>query len=239
MSASEIILKLSNIESYYGPIQAIRGISLEVPRGQIVTLLGARGPEVSAVAAVADELRREIVGDEVTFVRNRNINYTNVCTFKCKFCGFSKGPLSLNLRGTPLTERMLDETVSLVAQMGHEPICAALDGGADVIIAGRACDDSVIASYPIWRGSDPALAIRELAAEYKVPVLEYPVLARSVYYTTRERQMIREELYVAVAAVLAFVLSLKRGETPPHPSIDVPTELRFDTDGRLAPAISA
>src|SRR5207247_11413268 len=43
MSASEIILKLSNIESYYGPIMAIRGISLEVPRGQIVTLLGANG----------------------------------------------------------------------------------------------------------------------------------------------------------------------------------------------------
>ncbi|WP_457090359.1 acyclic terpene utilization AtuA family protein [Microvirga sp. P5_D2] len=61
--------------------------------------------------------------------------------------------------GTPLTAQMLDETVSLVAQMGHEPICEALDGGADVIIAGRACDDSVIASYPIWRGTDPALAI--------------------------------------------------------------------------------
>jgi branched-chain amino acid transport system ATP-binding protein len=43
MSASDIILKLSNIESYYGPIQAIRGISLEVPRGRIVTLLGANG----------------------------------------------------------------------------------------------------------------------------------------------------------------------------------------------------
>ena len=43
MSASDVILKLSNIESYYGPIQAIRGISLEVPRGQIVTLLGANG----------------------------------------------------------------------------------------------------------------------------------------------------------------------------------------------------
>jgi branched-chain amino acid transport system ATP-binding protein len=43
MSAPETILKLSNIESYYGPIMAIRGISLEVARGQIVTLLGANG----------------------------------------------------------------------------------------------------------------------------------------------------------------------------------------------------
>ncbi len=43
MSSPDIILKLSNIESYYGPIMAIRGISLEVPRGRIVTLLGANG----------------------------------------------------------------------------------------------------------------------------------------------------------------------------------------------------
>ena len=44
---------------------------------------------------------RDLVGDTLTWVANRNINYTNVCTFKCRFCGFSKGPLSLNLRGTP------------------------------------------------------------------------------------------------------------------------------------------
>jgi len=68
---------------------------------EIVTLFGARGPEVRAVATAADDLRRELVGDTLTWVANRNINYTNVCTFKCKFCGFSKGPLSLNLRGTP------------------------------------------------------------------------------------------------------------------------------------------
>ncbi len=73
----------------------------EVGVDEIVTLLGARGPDFAAVAAVADELRLDAVGDAVTFVRNRNINYTNVCTFKCRFCAFSKGPLSLNLRGTP------------------------------------------------------------------------------------------------------------------------------------------
>ena len=62
---------------------------------------GPRAARSAAVAEVADELRRQAVGDAVTWVRNRNINYTNVCTFKCRFCGFSKGPLSLNLRGTP------------------------------------------------------------------------------------------------------------------------------------------
>ena len=73
----------------------------EVGFEQIVTLFRARGPEVVAVAELADELRHQAVGDAITWVHNRNINYTNVCTFKCKFCGFSKGPLSLNLRGTP------------------------------------------------------------------------------------------------------------------------------------------
>jgi FO synthase len=68
---------------------------------EIATLLTARGPEVTRVAEVADELRRATVGDTVTFVRNRNINYTNVCTFRCRFCAFSKGPQSLNLRGAP------------------------------------------------------------------------------------------------------------------------------------------
>jgi flagellar biosynthetic protein FlhB len=83
---------------------------------------------------------------------------------------------------------------------------------------------------------EKALAIRDLAAEMELPMLEYPQLARSVYFTTRERQMIREELYVAVAALLAFVLSLKRGEAPQRPEVSVPVELCFDADGRLAAA---
>ncbi len=73
----------------------------EVGFDEIVALFRARGPEVNAVAELADELRIEAVGEPITWVHNRNINYTNVCTFKCKFCGFSKGKLSLNLRGTP------------------------------------------------------------------------------------------------------------------------------------------
>ena len=83
--------------------EILRGVELghRVDEDQIVALFAARGPEVRAIAALADELRREAVGDTITWVHNRNINYTNVCTFKCKFCGFSKGPLSLNLRGTP------------------------------------------------------------------------------------------------------------------------------------------
>ncbi|GGD64207.1 EscU/YscU/HrcU family type III secretion system export apparatus switch protein [Croceicoccus mobilis] len=79
---------------------------------------------------------------------------------------------------------------------------------------------------------DKALAMRELAAEYEVPVLEYPPLARALYFTTQERQVIRHELYAAVAAVLGFVLSLKRGESPVAPSVNLPVTMHFDADGR-------
>ena len=88
----------------HGPVgEVLRGIELgdELGEAEIVTLFAARGLEMVAVARAADDVRRATVGDDVTWVHNRNINYTNVCTFKCKFCGFSKGPLSLNLRGTP------------------------------------------------------------------------------------------------------------------------------------------
>ncbi len=90
----------------------------QVGHDEIVTLFSARGREVAAVAEVADELRSRAVGDVVTFARNRNINYTNVCTFKCRFCGFSKGPRSLNLRGTPYL-LTLDDIAGRVAEAWH------------------------------------------------------------------------------------------------------------------------
>ncbi|MEY2456235.1 MAG: synthase, partial [Acidimicrobiaceae bacterium] len=96
---------------------------------ELVTLFSARGPEVAAVAQLADELRAATVGDVVTWVSNRNINYPNVCTFKCKFCGFSKGPLSLNLRGTPylLTLDDIAQRVREAWAMGATEVC--LQGG--------------------------------------------------------------------------------------------------------------
>ena len=99
--------------------------------------------------------------------------------------------------------------------------------------------DPALASAPVVlaKGRDEkALAMRELAAEMDVPVLEYPMLARSVYFTTRENQVIREELYGAIASVLAFVFSLKRGEKITRPIIAVPVKLQFDAEGKLQPA---
>ncbi len=70
-------------------------------RDEVERLFRARGAEVEAVAWAADRLRSAAVGDTVTYVVNRNINYTNQCYFRCGFCAFSKGPRSLNLRGDP------------------------------------------------------------------------------------------------------------------------------------------
>jgi FO synthase len=115
-----------------GPVgEVLTGVELgqQVGVDEIVTLLGARGPELAAVCELADDLRRKTVGDVVTFVRNRNINYTNVCTFKCRFCAFSKGPLSLNLRGDPylLDFEEIQRRVIEAVECGATEVC--LQGG--------------------------------------------------------------------------------------------------------------
>jgi 7,8-didemethyl-8-hydroxy-5-deazariboflavin synthase CofH subunit/7,8-didemethyl-8-hydroxy-5-deazariboflavin synthase CofG subunit len=115
-----------------GPVaEVLAGIELghELGEDELVTLFSARGPEVVAVASLADRLRRRAVGDRVTWVANRNINYTNVCTFKCRFCGFSKGPLSLNLRGNPylLTLDDIAERAAEAQSLGATEVC--LQGG--------------------------------------------------------------------------------------------------------------
>ena len=97
--------------------------------GELTTLFGARGSEVAAVAELADELRGETVGDTVTYVRTRNVNYTNLCTFKCRFCAFAKGPLSLNLRGSPylLTVEEIADRAREAWAAGATEVC--LQGG--------------------------------------------------------------------------------------------------------------
>ncbi len=64
-------------------------------------LFRARGDDFAAVCRAADELRRDVNGDVVSYVVTRNINYTNICSFRCQFCAFSKGKMSENLRGRP------------------------------------------------------------------------------------------------------------------------------------------
>ncbi|MDA8342995.1 MAG: 7,8-didemethyl-8-hydroxy-5-deazariboflavin synthase CofG, partial [Actinomycetota bacterium] len=149
----------------------------EVGEDEIVTLFSARGTEVRAVAEVADHLRAELVGDDVTYVVNRNINYTNVCTFKCRFCAFSKGPRSLNLRGDPylLDLSEISDRVREAEARGATEVC--LQGGIhpkfdgdyylDVIGAVRA------ASPTIHIHGFTALEVTEGARRSGVPLEAY------------------------------------------------------------------
>ncbi len=96
---------------------------------EVEALFHARGDQVDAVAHVADILRERATGDTVTYVVNRNINYTNLCYFKCGFCAFSKGPRSLNLRGEPYLMG-LDEIVErAVEAWGRGATEVTLQGG--------------------------------------------------------------------------------------------------------------
>jgi FO synthase len=84
-------------------LAALEKVREEQPLGEddATALLSARGPAFRAVLRAADTLRREVCGDTVTYVVTRNVNYTNVCYFRCGFCAFSKGRLAANLRGAP------------------------------------------------------------------------------------------------------------------------------------------
>jgi 7,8-didemethyl-8-hydroxy-5-deazariboflavin synthase CofH subunit/7,8-didemethyl-8-hydroxy-5-deazariboflavin synthase CofG subunit len=124
-------------------------------RTEIIALLNARGDAVRQIMECADDLRRRTVGEAVTFVRNRNINYTNVCTFKCKFCAFSKGPLSLNLRGNPylLSLEDIQDRVREAAALGATEVC--LQGG-------------IHPDFDGWYYRDVTLAVKAAAPEIHV-----------------------------------------------------------------------
>jgi FO synthase len=97
--------------------------------GAIETLFFARGSAFGDVTAAANDLRAEMCGDFVSYAVNRNINYTNVCGYRCGFCAFSKGRLSANLRGAPY-DLALDEIARRAAEAwarGATEVC--LQGG--------------------------------------------------------------------------------------------------------------
>jgi FO synthase len=96
---------------------------------EIVALFASRGADFAAVCGAADRLRAEACGETVTYVVNRNVNYTNVCTFRCGFCAFSKGRTHAHLRGAPY-DLGLDEIGRRAAEAwarGATEIC--LQGG--------------------------------------------------------------------------------------------------------------
>jgi FO synthase len=98
-------------------------------RDEVERLFCARGSSVDAIAWAADHIRSERVGDTVTYVINRNINYTNQCYFRCGFCAFSKGPRSLNLRGEPYLLTIPQVVERTVEAWGRGATEVCLQGG--------------------------------------------------------------------------------------------------------------
>jgi FO synthase len=145
----------------------IRLTGAELGEDELVRLFEARGDERERVFAAADRLRRDVCGDEVTYVVTRNVQYTNVCYFRCGFCAFSKGRLAANLRGAPYLVP-LDEIARRASEAwerGATEIC--LQGGihpaftgdyyADVV---RTIKDAVpeihvhaFSALEIWQGA--------------------------------------------------------------------------------------
>ena len=101
----------------------------DLSESEITGLFSARDRDFDAVVEFANELRREANGDIVTYVVNRNINYTNICYFKCQFCAFSKGKLAENLRGRPydLSKEEISRRVVEAWVRGGTEVC--LQGG--------------------------------------------------------------------------------------------------------------
>ena len=115
--------------------EQLKSIIAKAKQGQklaevdIVRLFKARGGEFDYVCASANKLRHQVNGDTVTYVVNRNVNYTNICYFKCQFCAFSKGKLSENLRGRPydLSDEEIGRRVTEAWQRGATEVC--MQGG--------------------------------------------------------------------------------------------------------------
>ncbi len=96
---------------------------------EIIRLFAARDADYHRVVAAADELRRTASGDIVRYVVNRNINYTNICYYRCQFCAFSKGKTHEALRGAPY-DLALEEIVRRATEAwerGATEVC--LQGG--------------------------------------------------------------------------------------------------------------
>ena len=148
----------------------------------IVRLFNARGDDFSAVCQAADALRSKVNGDTVTYVVNRNINYTNICYFKCQFCAFSKGKLSENLRGKPydLNDDEIQRRVTEAWERGATEVC--MQGGIHPQYTGQTYIDIVntvksavpdmhvhaFSPLEVWQGAQTAsLSLEEFLTQLK------------------------------------------------------------------------
>jgi FO synthase len=159
----------------------------DLTQAQIERLFNSRGEDFSAVCQAADALRVQHNGDAVSYVVNRNINYTNVCYFKCQFCAFSKGKLSENLRGKPydLGDEEIRRRVHEAWSRGAAEVC--MQGGIHPQYTGQTYLDivhTVKAAEPemhvhafspleVWQGAQTAgRTLEEFLRELKTAGLD-------------------------------------------------------------------
>jgi FO synthase len=150
---------------------------VELDEDELTLLFSARGREAERLYAVADGLRKQAVGDDVTYVVNRNINYTNMCYFRCGFCAFSKGPKSLNLRGDPylLADDEVARRTTEAREKGATEVCmqGGIHGsftGLDYLRYLRAVKNAV---PEIHVHAFTALEVFQGAQTLGIPVLEF------------------------------------------------------------------
>ena len=168
----------SEIEAILSKVK--QGIALV--EADVVRLFRARGNDYAAVCRVADDLRNEMNSDIVSYVVNRNINYTNVCSYRCQFCAFAKGKASENLRGKPY-DLSLDEIqrrVSEAWERGATEVC--MQGGIhpaysgktylDICRAAKAAAPAIhvhaFSPLEVWQGAHTlGISLEEFLAELK------------------------------------------------------------------------
>ncbi len=149
---------------------------------QLVTLFAADGPDFFAVAAAADAARARAVGDEITYVVNRNINYTNICTHRCGFCAFAKGRSARSVRGpgylletTEIETTEIEQRVAEAAARGATEVC--LQGGIHPSFTGETylgiVQAAIRAAPDIHVHAFSPLEIRHGAATARLPLREY------------------------------------------------------------------
>lgn len=114
--------------------------------GAIVALFSARGGDFTDICATADRMRQSLTGDDVSYVVTRNINYTNLCTFGCGFCAFSKGRVADDLREAPYRVSLeeIGRRAAEAWERGATEVC--MQGGIHPAYTGQTYLDIVAAA---------------------------------------------------------------------------------------------
>ncbi len=144
---------------------------------EIAQLFNARGSDVATLCALANSMREEMCGDRASYVVNRNINYTNICTHKCGFCAFSKSAVADGRRETPynIDSAEITRRVAEAWTRGATEVC--LQGGIHPNFTGETYVEILRAAKRGARGihvhAFSPLEVTHGAATLGMPVAEY------------------------------------------------------------------